>query len=361
MLMQSTTGPYGMMIFTAVLLVVFYIQAFKKHYRMPYLLSAVTSGALGTTIRGLAVLSNDSTFEIFTNVMFFFFLSLTIVFFFFFIESCSSLKPNIPQVILIISLFIIGQAFNFLRFLLFLDDEILNIFLVMTLAFYGLLGIIGYGIFGIRFYLGNYKLTREKMPIFLTIGMVIALITYSLICITSLVYWGYPTGLIGDVVPILSTLFIAVFSLSYVFNIDYVYRLPYDYYGIMVYVTAGLQIFKADLESRRDVTIETNLISGFLTAFNSLFAEALSAKDSVENISSKDSFILIKTGDYVSVVVVGEIISAKLNNAVFEFLDSVENEYHEELENFNGEITGFSGIEKLIPKCFPFFKIKRVE
>lgn len=349
-----------MLVFMIILIIVFYRLALKKKYNIPYLLLAVTCGAAGTIIRSLGMIISDPLIESITARLFFFFIGGLTVFFFFFEESCSSFKPSIPGVIAVISLFIVSQIFNLYSLSNSLSTETAQEFRMIGLFFYGILGIISFGYFGIKFYMKSYRLTREKMALILTIGMIIGLIAYSLIAFSAIYFRGDIdiNNPLGIIVATLSPIMTAIFSLSYLFNIDYVYRLPHNYYLLMAFYKSGIQIYHAEIESNRNIKIESHLVSGFFTAVNSLFVESLSAETNVENISSSDAALVIGSGEYISVVVIGEKSTSKLQDAVSSFVEDIEAKYGPLLQEHESNIDKYRGIKDLIPASFPFFKIK---
>src|SRR6056297_517170 len=104
-----------MLIFAILLIFTFFFKAIKKHYKIPYLLSATTSAMIGILSRSIFLSIGEDNYSEISNVLFFLFLSITIVSFFFFVQSCTSIKPDVFWTIIIASLFSSTQIFNFLK------------------------------------------------------------------------------------------------------------------------------------------------------------------------------------------------------------------------------------------------------
>ena len=81
------------------------------------------------------------------------------------------------------------------------------------------------------------------------------------------------------------------------------------------------------------------------------------AEGDIEHIISKDASVVTKSGKYVSVVVIGNRATAKLEDAVANLVDLIEKKYQDKLEASEANMDKFNGIVDLIPRYFPFFKI----
>lgn len=343
---------YPMLIFGALLLILLYTQAIKKKYKIPYMLLTITFAVLGLSFN---VISYDPD-----KSFFIFFMSITTILYYFFIESCSSYKANVKSLIPILLIFSIGQVFNFVRLIPTLSSSLYIQFNIWTLVLYGILGMVVYGGFGIRFNIKTYQMTKERTAFILTLANIFGLITYALFPIIAIINKGdiSEINIFTGLTYILSTIFDALFAFGYIFNLDYIYRLPGNYFVLMVYYKSGVPIFQSQIQSRKDIKIEDMLVSGFLTAVNALFVETLSSMENIENISSKDASFNIRSGKFVSVVVIGEKTTAKLFDAITHFVKLVEDKYAGKLSEGERDLNEFSGIRELVPQCFPFFKLK---
>lgn len=360
MIAQSlAVSSVGMFLFFLAIMSLFFYQTFKKKYHIPYLLSGVTVGVLGTLVNLVFVLVGAPMHEM-NRIIFTACLSTVAVAFFLFFESIDSLRPRFGRTVPVLFCFTAVQVMNALRFLPVLTPELDALFDRVTMVAYSLLGLLIYGGIGIPYYVRGYRLTRERINLLLATAMVVGVATYGLI-FTNHAFIPRDAPYLDTIVSatgILSSAFIAIFALTYLFNLDYIYRLPFDNYILMVAYRTGIPIQKIELESSKDPVIKDALVTGLLSAVNNLFMEALDASTDIENISSQDATVIVKTGRYATAIVIGERATAKLADATGRFLAAFEARYADELAQGESEMSLFDNCTDLVPPFFPFFKIK---
>ena len=148
----------------------------------------------------------------------------------------------------------------------------------------------GYTISGILVYLGlslpvyfkTYKYTQEKKPIFIAVALALVGVGFvfsffkdfldyihiNVEWLDSAAQFTMPLQAIG----------LFIFTIIYLVDIDYLYRLPNDNFMLIVATTGGLPIFTVKLKTRNQVKIEGDLLSGLLSAINSVFEEIFKSK-----------------------------------------------------------------------------------
>ncbi|MHC1591306.1 MAG: zinc ribbon domain-containing protein, partial [Candidatus Helarchaeales archaeon] len=102
---------------------------------------------------------------------------------------------------------------------------------------------------------------------------------------------------------------------------------------------AGLTIFS---KSFGDLEMDTDLVSGFLTAIQSFGMEVSRKETSMRKLSYQDFEIEIEEGDYIraALVLQGKVTKYLVRN-LFDFVKRFENEFENALNPFTGNITVF--------------------
>jgi hypothetical protein len=156
-----------------------------------------------------------------------------------------------------------------------------------------------------------------------------------------------------------STIPIAVILVTFTGDLDYIFRLPDNYYLLLVtYKDSGIAIHRVQFESAKAINVEENLLSGFLTAVNSLFGETLKATGRIERIAGPDASLLMCTGQWVTVTIAGDKTPAILKRALRRYTNAFEARFAKSLEAQTPNLNEFNGAEDFIPQSFPFLKIR---
>ncbi|NVM04978.1 MAG: hypothetical protein HWN67_21835, partial [Candidatus Helarchaeota archaeon] len=129
-----------------------------------------------------------------------------------------------------------------------------------------------------------------------------------------------------------------------------IYGLSILNYIIVVHRDSGLTLYEAQLSS---ITLNPDLISGFITAIQS-FGTEVSKKDSpVTGLKYENYNIEIETGDYIrSVILLNGKINVYLAQGLFNFVKEFENQYEDKLKLFQGNISQFRDAKNLFSRTF---------
>ncbi len=111
-------------------------------------------------------------------------------------------------------------------------------------------------------------------------------------------------------------------------------------------------------QSSKAIDVEENLLSGFLTAVNSLFIETLKVKKQIERIAGPDASFLMCTGQWVTVTIAGDKTPAILNRALSQYTTAFEKKFAEPLKRQTSDMGEFKDAINLIPQVFPFLKVQ---
>ncbi len=142
MILQSNLSysSIGMFAFFVVVMALYYYQAFKKKYKIPYLLLGVTAGVLGTMINLIFLLLGDSSSEI-GQALFIILLSTVALAFFLFFESVNSLHPRFARTAPILVCYIFIFIVNIIRLVPSLPLDLDASFDLLAMSSYAIIGI----------------------------------------------------------------------------------------------------------------------------------------------------------------------------------------------------------------------------
>ena len=151
---------------------------------------------------------------------------------------------------------------------------------------------------------------------------------------------------------------IGLFLLYAIIGINYsgIYRLPQENYALMVSTHAGIVIFYHQFKTSRPITIQEDLVSGFLSAINSMFNEALQSQKAITQIASGDAAIQIETGQYIKVAFLAQTISGVVAGEMRRFVQDFERTFAEPLQRADSDVGKYQGALELVKKRFPFFE-----
>jgi hypothetical protein len=231
----------------------------------------------------------------------------------------------------------------------------------------GVLYFIGYlGLFGGLYFpmvLRMYRYTKEKLAVILCVGVLF----YIVGSVEAMLYWiGMLSGLplptwwqilhsteeypifIGDIL---------LFG-TFLVKRDYIYRLPFDVHLLLVvYRASGLPAYTTRFETHRPIQIDGTLLSGLLTAMNSLFQEVGRKEVTLKSVEGAGLHFLLQWGKDVVTLVVTDQITFYLQQAVKQFTQDFEACYTTEIKACTPDLNAYNDATKLIKPNFPFFTV----
>ncbi|MHA1820196.1 MAG: hypothetical protein ACTSU2_07685 [Promethearchaeota archaeon] len=344
--------------------IIFLIKSVKKKLSIPYLIWGVFWGDIAAIagfilylipvvpetelVRAMMEAINMTTF----NLLF--------IFFYLFMESLVTEKPNLIRFSIVIAL----AALHFVPLWLtvvYVNDSFLSaLLLYYSRIAYHLSGLLIFGVFGLILFINTYKITHERIAIYLASSMSMALVAFLIFFImgtffNDLVSTANPLYLSGQILALSS---IVLFVLIYLFNIDYTYRLPNDHYILMISYSSGVPLFSVNLKNRKNIYIDEQLLSGFLSAINSIYTQTLQSSKSIREIAGAEVDILIRSGEFTMASIITERTSKKLAIALSRFVKLFEEKFRDKLQDDESDLNEFISARDLIPIVFPFFIIE---
>jgi hypothetical protein len=251
----------------------------------------------------------------------------------------------------------------------FIIDEnvLLSVIAIPELLYY--LGIYSLPIFtfgfGMYVYIRMHRYTREIKSIILSIacGLLVVAFVPSLIS-GLLLFFGISLEPVSFLTPIFSNalplLGLILFTVTYLSDVNWLYRLPHDTFLLIVTTPSGLPIYKVEFKTRKNIQIEESLLSGMLTAINSVFSELFQVKNTeIDSISSKGIQILMKPGSQQKIValVITEKTTYFLDKALQRYANTFEREFSRELEANILNTTVYARAIEFLNTIFPFFVV----
>jgi len=352
--------------FFAILFVLFTYQTTKKHRAAPYLLSSIFFGVLGAffaLVDSADLLPNFTPFNRTYLILELMFYGLQFFFFYLFVQDISRLNPQLWSLILMFAFLILQNISLWLMvwFSSFSMTAVDNLWLLADIG-YNNLAIFAFWIIGIPTYYRLYNYTKEKKALGFIIGLILVGGGY---VVGSLIdYIGFfgtvpsylnDISILGEIFPMVGLL---IFLLTYILDVDYIYRLPHDHYMLMVTYKSGVAIHTKKFDTKREVQIEENLFSGFISSLTFVFNNILQSISPIEVISSKDASILIRSGERILVIILTQQPTSILARALDRYIRRFEDKFKDELKRESTEVGKFQEAEELIKPMFPFLKIK---
>ncbi len=294
-------------------------------------------------------------------------------FFYLFLENLVSIKIN-PYRLSIALIFLISHLialyFVYGRELILRENEgnlveskLGDMFWIISDIAYNGISLLVYGAYGIPIYYNTYKYTKERKPVVFIIALILVVIGYSISLAADMNYYAVNRsefiGELGDYAEYFKLLGLFMFIITYLLDVDYIYRLPYDIYILTVLYKNGNKIHTVRLKSKRKIQIEDILLSGLISAINSVYSHALQTKSLIESISSKDATIFLKSGEYITAIIVTDKGSSVLASALQRYVVEFEKKFYDLLKNDSPDLNAFKSASELIEPIFPFFQIEK--
>ncbi len=296
-------------------------------------------------------------------------------FFYLFLESLVSNKIN-PYRLSIVLIFLISHLialyFIYGRHLILkeyegnlVDSKLGDMFWIISDISYNAISILVYGVYGLPIYYNTFKYTKERKPIIFMVALILIVIGYSISLAGDMNSYAVNRLQfiidLSDYAEYFKLLGLFMFIITYLLDVDYIYRLPYNIYILTVLYKNGNKIHTVRLKSERKIQIEDILLSGLISAINSVYSQTLQTQSLIESISSKDASILLKSGEFITVVIVTDKGSAVLLNALERYVKEFEKKFHALLTKQEANMTEFESAKELISAIFPFFQIESID
>ncbi|TXT58658.1 MAG: conserved membrane protein of unknown function [Promethearchaeota archaeon] len=355
------TSLYG------IFLVLFAYQTKVKGRSAPYLLLLLFFGVVGgflAIVDSSGILPSFGPYNRIYLILELVCYGLQFFFFYLFIEDISSLKPRLSGLMIMLSLLILQNTalWSIVWFSAVAPDAADYMWLLADIG-YDNLPIVAFLFFGLPTYYRIYRYTEEKKALGFILSMILA--STGFIIISLIDYTGFfgvkpvlldNISLLGEIFPLLGLL---IFLLTYLIDVDYIYRLPSDHFLLMVTYRSGVPIHFTTFETKKEVEIEENLFSGFISSIGMVFDQILQSRAPIQSISSEEATIVIRSGKNIMAIILTKRPTAILERAMDKYIDKFEKKYREPLKNEIVEINAFEGAKELVKPIFPFFRIKK--
>ena len=229
---------------------------------------------------------------------------------------------------------------------------------------YIVLAFFGYG-FGVYVYIKTFLYTHEIKPIIFSVVMLLTIAGFIVSALVDFVpiFVSPKPDWLTDIAPlglVLQAFGLILFTVTYLTNIDYLYRLPNDIFLLMVTTTAGIPLHSVKFRTHREGQIEEDLLSGMLSAINSVFSEVFKEDSSIRNISSEGISVLMEPGNekQILALVITDKISYFLDKALKRYAKAFEKHFSQELAERIQDTVAYADAINLIKPIFPFFIIE---
>ncbi len=350
-----------------ILLVLFVIQSIRRHRTAKMLLLSLFSGFFAgiVTILGSGELFPLSPLIYYSSLSFQLNLyGFQFFFFYLFLEQLISEKFNSIRLTAVFSILFI-QTISLWLIIVFLNesDVTKSLWFLADMA-YMVLGLVVYLGFGFMIYLKTCQYTHEIKSIIFSISMAVIGSGFIIIGIKDYCdFFGISIPFVGYAVPLSNGLYaigLIIFTITYVFDIDYIYRLPNDIFLLMVLTKAGIPLHTIKLKTRRQVDIESDLLSGLISAINNVFEEVFKSATTIQNISSEQVHLLMEPGEKIVCLVITDKLTYFLSRALKRYAIMFEKEFSTELNQKRQDTLTYRNAIKLIKPIFPFFKVDKI-
>lgn len=353
--------------FYFILLVIFIYQTTRRNRSAPFLLLNLLFGVLGgffAVVHNVNIIPNYTGYPNFYLLVELLFYGFQFFFFYLFLEDISELKPKLWRLMLMFGLLILQiLGLGFIIISSAYSEELLLVSWILEGLGFNLSAFIVFLLFGIPVYYKIYNYTKEKRVFGFILGLLIGSLGFILNSIydsiTLLYYiriWPSSIRAVINFFPMIGLLF---FMITYLSDIDYIYRLPHDHFMLMVTHKNGISLYTAQFSTKKEIEINENFFSGFISNVNYVYEKVLKSPSSIENVSGKEASILIRSKKHLLFAFVTHHPTAMLIRALERFADRFEEYYKSELKSDMSHVAKFQDADMLIKENFPFLKIKK--
>lgn len=356
-------------VFIIFAVVIIYIQFAVRTNRLKRSLPFFPTSLVVTMIISiLAALTNIILVDPLNNRIFALQITFTgvgFIVFYLFIENMIQLnRDHVKFSILcsLVSIFVVLQWIIAEMKISFASDQIIPLMRFLADFTYYISGIFVFGITGLPFWLRLFKKSKRYHFLILSLSSFILILGFVLLSIGSYqkVIMGaselemFTLDAIGSIIS-----FTGLGILYLLISIDFIhlYFFPHENYGLIISNSAGIVLFFIKFNNAHSKAIEEDLISGFLSAMDSMFEESFQAKKSVRYISSESAELFMEKGKYVSVAFFAERISGLIAGELKAFLNDFESKFEIPLKKQSTRIDTYKDAIELVKSRFPYFEI----
>ncbi|OLS14258.1 MAG: hypothetical protein RBG13Loki_2134 [Promethearchaeota archaeon CR_4] len=346
-----------------IMLVLFAYQTSRKKSRVPQLLASLFFGCMGGILAfidsgELMASGSRSTILAFQLSCY----SMQFFFFYLFLEHLNFMKLSPIRLGIVLS-FMSLQYFSLWTIVWFdnFNEVTTNLWLLADLG-YNNLALFVFLVMGLPIYLKAYQETRERKPIIFSIalalvgaGFVVISLNDYLSYLHAVPDWLFSIQVLGDILPMTGLL---LFLLVYVSDIDYIYRFPNNNYILFVANKTGSMMHAVRFKTRRPLRIQPELLSGVLSAINSVFKSGLEVTADITSIASKNLTILLESGKFVTAAIVADKTPAILAKALKRYVTEFESKFVDQIRAETGDTSVFNSALDLLKPIFPFFVVE---
>ena len=125
-----------------------------------------------------------------------------------------------------------------------------------------------------------------------------------------------------------------------------------DVKGIYIVTQDGRCMVDATFKG---VSVETDLITGALSAVGDLIKESVHSKKQLKSIDQEDVKIMISYGDHVNACIIADKETPELRKRLDKFLSVFEENYQEYIVEWSGALRPFMGAYKIIEEIFGLY------
>lgn len=348
-----------LVIFSALIFMLFLIQALIRKMRIENFIGALFFGLCASSLGLMNELGLFADHYLAMSFQLSFY-AFEFVGFFLFLERMVTIHGNPVRLTIVLFFLILDVISVWLIYIFKGRSEVTNILWLFADIGYNGLGIYVYLVRGGWLYWKAYRYTKEKKSLLVYIAFMLLGIGFILVSIADWFDFHPPQPIWAADIDTLSGVFQAlgliVLTVTFAVNINYIYRLPFDIHILMVVYKSGNTIFVQRLKTKRRLEeLEPHLVSGFLSALNSLFGTIFEKRTYIQKIEGKNTKILFETGRYATAIIIAERVSYHLERSLDRYLKDFEDKFHQLLNKREPNMRKFEvGAQKLLRSHFPF-------
>jgi hypothetical protein len=350
-----------------ILVILFLIQAvIRKRYAWSFLISLVFGLLAGlAAIFGEVVFSGNTSLQFFSRSLHLNLYGFHFFFFYIFFERLISKKINSIRLSIMIALLLTQTIGLWLVFYNGINGFNTDIAWVLADIGYWTPALFVYLGLGVPIFIKTYLYTKEIRPIILSAALILVGFGFIISMLNDIYFilgvFGSPATApdilteISEIANIFPSIGVILFVITYLTNIDYIYRLPNDNYLLMVLRKDGSPIHSVHFKTRKQVEIQDILLSGMISAINSVFKEVFKKEASVRNINSRGINILLEPGENILAVIITDNVSYFLDQGLKRYVITFEQTFANELKKKEENLKVYESAIALLNSIFPFF------
>jgi len=350
-----------------ILVVLFLIQALlKKRYAWSFLISLIFGLLAGlVAILGELIFVGTPSLEYFSRSLHLNFYGFHFFFFYIFFERLISKKINSVRLSVMIALLLTQTIGLWLVFYNGINGLNTDIAWVLADIGYWTPALFVYLGLGVPIFIKTYLYTKEIRPIILSAALILVGFGFMISMLNDIYFIIDVFGIsvkapdilsdLSEIANVFPSVGVLLFVITYLTNIDYIYRLPNDTYLLMVLTKEGTPLHSVHLKTRKKVVIQDVLLSGMISAINSVFMEVFKKDATVRNINSKGINIHLEPGKEILAIIITDNISYFLDQGLKRYVKSFEQKFSTELKKKVENLNVYENAIDLLKSIFPFF------